>query len=153
MSLHVVQPGEAPEPTPTTLYRAFDVDGALLYVGMSTNALGRVYQHQLDKPWWSEVVRIELAHYVTREAAAEAEGRAIAEDGPKYNVAGARTPSAARAARQRELDEFRDSTWLCRGRVRCLNCGDQPNFLPKGQLVVEADCPNCGCPTLELEAA
>lgn len=71
---------------PTALYRAFDAEGALLYVGISFNPLLRVGQHAKSKAWWTEVAKITVAHYPTRAAAAAAERSAIASERPRHNV-------------------------------------------------------------------
>jgi len=69
------------------LYRFFDHDGLLLYVGI-TNDLGtRLSDHRRDKPWWAEVARVMVAQFESREAVLAAEKVAIRTEQPKYNVA------------------------------------------------------------------
>lgn len=70
----------------TTLYRFFDANDRLLYVGISNLASRRWAQHEADKPWWSEVARTSVEHFATRKAALEAEKRAIQTEHPKHNV-------------------------------------------------------------------
>lgn len=62
----------------TTLYRLYDADGGLLYIGIAGNPGRRFEQHAGDKPWWGQVARTELAHYPTRAEALDAERAAIA---------------------------------------------------------------------------
>jgi hypothetical protein len=45
----------------TRLYRHFDRDGVLLYVGISTNATWRQLAHQRSAGWWKSVRRIEIS--------------------------------------------------------------------------------------------
>jgi predicted GIY-YIG superfamily endonuclease len=71
----------------TSVYRLFDADGDLLYVGIAGNPGRRFEQHRADKPWWGEVSRIDLEHWPTRQEAAEAESQAIREESPRYNIA------------------------------------------------------------------
>jgi len=59
----------------TTLYRFYDVDDALLYIGVAGNPGRRFEQHASHKEWWTDVVRVELEHFATREEAAGAEER------------------------------------------------------------------------------
>lgn len=73
---------------PTTVYRLFSCDGALLYVGIAGNPGRRFEQHAEDKPWWSAVATIRLEHYDTREEARGAELRAISAELPAHNKAG-----------------------------------------------------------------
>lgn len=72
---------------PTTLYRFFDQDGALLYIGISADVRRRISQHRKDKPWWKESARIEMEHYPNAEEARAAEKIAIKTENPRHNVA------------------------------------------------------------------
>lgn len=68
------------------LYRFFDADGALLYVGITMNAPARFGQHRDDKPWWADVARIDMEHFDSREEVLEAEAEAIIAEHPAHNV-------------------------------------------------------------------
>lgn len=70
----------------TSLYRHFDRDGRLLYVGISNNALARLRGHKLDASWYPEITDISIAHYPDRATAERAEARAIRTEAPLYNV-------------------------------------------------------------------
>lgn len=70
----------------TNLYRHFNEDGALLYVGISLSAVNRLSAHSRGAPWFSEIVRIEIEKFDTREAAHDAEKKAIAREKPRHNV-------------------------------------------------------------------
>lgn len=69
-----------------TLYRFFDAGGNLLYVGITCNPGRRMDRHRTDKAWWSEIVRVEMEQYSTREALAAAERVAITSEKPQYNI-------------------------------------------------------------------
>jgi predicted GIY-YIG superfamily endonuclease len=71
----------------TTLYRLFDAEGALLYVGISQYPKDRLKQHRASKAWWSLVARTTTETHPTRAAAEEAERVAIAREEPRYNIA------------------------------------------------------------------
>lgn len=71
--------------TPTSLYRHFNKKGDLLYVGISLSFISRLAQHKQSSKWFSEIVRVEVEHFTTREAALEGERLAIAEEKPKHN--------------------------------------------------------------------
>lgn len=90
---------------PQVLYRMYDQAGALLYVGITVHLGGRFDHHRRTKPWWTDVVRIEMQHFPNRAAVEEAERLAVAAEGPRYNVhltdvpftaAGAGSPSVRR---------------------------------------------------------
>jgi excinuclease UvrABC nuclease subunit len=68
--------------TRTQLYRHYDAQGALLYVGIAIDAGPRLKKH----PWAKAVVRSAIAVFQTREEAAAAEAKAIRAERPKYNV-------------------------------------------------------------------
>lgn len=72
---------------PTTLYRFFDENDLLLYVGISGNPGRRFAQHAGDKPWWNQVALSTMEHYDDRESALRAERQAIRNECPQYNVA------------------------------------------------------------------
>lgn len=71
---------------PTTLYRFFNADDELLYVGIAVRFEQRRLQHQSDKTWWPEVARWVLAEHPCRLDAALAERDAIIAELPRYNV-------------------------------------------------------------------
>jgi predicted GIY-YIG superfamily endonuclease len=76
------------EPKPTTLYRFYASDGTLLYIGVAGNPGRRFEQHRGEKPWWGDVARVRLEHLESREAALEAESKAIKAEHPRYNIQG-----------------------------------------------------------------
>ena len=73
--------------TPTDLYRFYNAEGALLYVGISVTAIARWSQHAGSKAWWSDVLTTIVEHHPSREAARAAEVLAIRTEGPLYNIA------------------------------------------------------------------
>ena len=76
----------ATESAPTKLYRHFDGEGALLYVGISLNAIVRLSQHKMQSHWFDKIANVTIESFETRDAALEAETRAIQEESPKYNI-------------------------------------------------------------------
>lgn len=75
----------------TALYRHFDADGLLLYVGISRCALGRLGGHRSDACWYDQISRITIEWRESRDDAMIAEKRAIWREGPLYNKDGAHT--------------------------------------------------------------
>lgn len=71
----------------TTLYRFFNADGALLYVGISVELAQRLRAHSRTQPWWEEVATTTTEQYPSTRAAQNAEVRAIVAERPRYNVA------------------------------------------------------------------
>lgn len=67
------------------VYRLFDKDGKLLYVGVTANLVKRKMQHARVQSWWSEVVRTSVQCFDNREAAEYAEAEAIASEHPLHN--------------------------------------------------------------------
>lgn len=75
-----------PEGPPTTLYRFFDADDRLLYVGITSRGPSRWSEHRANRPWWHAVVRSTMTHYPTRAAAVIAEMHAIQTEHPLHNI-------------------------------------------------------------------
>lgn len=71
-----------------TVYRFFDAEGGLLYVGMTLSYESRLSTHKSASPWWPRVARIELERFDTRREAMRAEFRAILGECPEFNVQG-----------------------------------------------------------------
>ena len=68
----------------TALYRHFDIDGRLLYVGVSKNAVQRLSQHT-SSPWMQKIRTVTVEMCQSREHALEAEALAIRIEKPAYN--------------------------------------------------------------------
>jgi hypothetical protein len=69
------------------LYRHFDSDGRLLYVGISMSTLIRLRQHKMVSHWFESIVRVEIEYHESREAAMNAEQRAVVDENPLHNIA------------------------------------------------------------------
>ncbi len=67
-------------------YEARDNQGAVLYIGTSSNPGQRFRDHARKAPWWSNVATLELRTYPDREHAAMAEAALICELTPTHNV-------------------------------------------------------------------
>jgi hypothetical protein len=70
----------------TSLYRHFDAEGRLLYVGISCHVGMRTYEHRRGSHWYFDIVRIEVEHYPNRLRAERAEAIAIRDEDPLHNV-------------------------------------------------------------------
>lgn len=68
------------------LYRMFDKDDRLLYVGLTKNPPGRFKSHSDTKSWWHEVAQIGIEHFISREELVAAEIVAIKSEKPVYNI-------------------------------------------------------------------
>jgi predicted GIY-YIG superfamily endonuclease len=69
----------------TTVYRLFDANDRLLYVGTSAEPQGRWEQHAREKLWWSAVTRAEVDWHPSRTDAMAAERAAIQNENPLHN--------------------------------------------------------------------
>lgn len=76
----------------TSLYRHFDKNGALLYVGISLSWPVRTKTHAQTSRWFDQVDKVEIERFPTREAALLAEREAIRAEKPKFNVVHNRAP-------------------------------------------------------------
>jgi len=69
----------------TAVYRFYDADNQLLYVGVTANPKARWNAHARDKEWWPEVASKAIQWFGDRHPAEFAEYVAIQTEGPKYN--------------------------------------------------------------------
>tara|TARA_R100000541_G_scaffold49745_1_gene56866 strand:- start:486 stop:1007 length:522 start_codon:yes stop_codon:yes gene_type:complete len=69
----------------TTLYRHFDIDKKLLYVGVSLSWSKRLKQHRISY-WHDKIHTVTLEQYESREKAIQAERQAILKENPIYNI-------------------------------------------------------------------
>lgn len=83
----------------TTLYRAYNSDGVLLYVGIARNWGRRWGQHSERSSFFVATTRLELEQFPTREAALEAERVAIQTEHPIHNVKHNSAPEPLRRKR------------------------------------------------------
>jgi len=72
---------------PHVLYRFYDDEDRLLYVGISLVLAQRFIAHRNTKAWWGKVARAEFSHYPDESSARLAERTAIAKEQPLYNIA------------------------------------------------------------------
>lgn len=82
---------------PTQLYRHFDAQGRLLYVGISLSTVARLTQHRNSSDWYSQISRVEIQKFDTRSEAEGAEWEAIQKEKPIHNIVG--NKPASRIAR------------------------------------------------------
>jgi excinuclease UvrABC nuclease subunit len=70
---------------PTSVYRYYDRDGMLIYVGITSRGARRNYEHNRSKDWWPYVARQEVDHYETRDQALKRERSLIIRHRPPFN--------------------------------------------------------------------
>ena len=70
---------------PTAIYRFYDADDVLLYVGITNNIKRRWSEHAATKKWWPDVARRTAEWLDSREQADAAEEAAVQNENPLYN--------------------------------------------------------------------
>jgi hypothetical protein len=80
-----VKPDPIPTPGLTHLYRHYDIEGRLLYVGVAPPTNKRLQPHRQQAAWLHLTTIITVDDYPTRAWAEAAEARAILEERPIYN--------------------------------------------------------------------
>ena len=70
---------------PRTVYRFFDRDKVLLYVGCSINPFTRWTVHLVHSPWVKDITTMTVEWYPNWITGARAEMTAIVNEHPKYN--------------------------------------------------------------------
>jgi predicted GIY-YIG superfamily endonuclease len=70
---------------PAYVYRAFDAEGLLLYVGCTKNVATRLVQHRSQSTWTPYLDHYTSEFYPDRESALAAEAEAIRTERPFFN--------------------------------------------------------------------
>lgn len=96
----------------THLYRHYDGNGELLYIGISLSAVQRLSQHMSGSNWADEIASIEVEYYPDRDAALRAEKAAIEAEQPRYNITYNRTSVHAFNVPDEFNASFNDGGWL-----------------------------------------
>jgi len=87
----------------TALYRFYDADDCLLYVGITDNPRARFKKHAAEKSWWGKVSTREIEWLSSRHEAEVAELTAIYRERPLHNVQGNFTREIGRRSRSMYL--------------------------------------------------
>ncbi|MFF8784875.1 type II toxin-antitoxin system prevent-host-death family antitoxin [Streptomyces sp. NPDC015125] len=70
------------------LYRLYDAEDHLIYVGVTKDPKTRFRQHRADKPWWPEVAMTDVELHVDSASALTEERKLIRDKLPRYNERG-----------------------------------------------------------------
>lgn len=71
---------------PHIVYRYFDANDRLIYVGCTRSPKQRMDQHRMGSWWHSQSVRVRLLVFPNKEYARWKETQAIATENPRWNV-------------------------------------------------------------------
>jgi hypothetical protein len=91
------------------VYRFFDADDQLLYLGITHNLDERWETHERIQPWWLDVVRREFTWYDTRAEAEHIERTATAAEKPRYDRSGNRPGAEVDQRISLEIDRAMDA--------------------------------------------
>jgi hypothetical protein len=80
----VAPPISSDVPT-ATLYRFYDADNNLLYIGQSIRAYERVQRHRRDAPWFPDAANVTFQQVPAAEIL-RLEAEAIRAERPRYNI-------------------------------------------------------------------
>lgn len=82
----LVRPEEDPGLVPrTALYRFYDRDKALLYIGITGQPIERWAKHRRNAEWWPAAAYVVVEIHTTEWRALHAERAAIRSEQPKFN--------------------------------------------------------------------
>lgn len=70
----------------TALYRHYDINGNLLYIGISLSAINRLSQHKNTSEWFNSIAKVDIEWFNDRESAILAEMEAVRLENPKFNI-------------------------------------------------------------------
>lgn len=77
------------------LYRHFDKDGKLLYIGISISAMTRLSQHKSVSPWFDQIANVTIENHESRKAVLKAERESIFSEEPIHNKQYVRKPTCS----------------------------------------------------------
>jgi len=88
------------------LYRHFDKDGKLLYVGIALSVIDRLRSHRGCSFWFHDISTITIEKFSTRKEVLDAEKIAIKNENPSHNIMHSleKNKMSIRAIRQELLD-------------------------------------------------
>lgn len=78
--------GDQPDGECHELYRYFDVNGRLLYVGISKSVVDRMSRHKRQSSWYAHFAVLTVERFPTRRALVSAEEHAIIREKPAFNI-------------------------------------------------------------------
>lgn len=90
----------------TNLYFHFGSDGELLYIGISLSAIQRLMQHRDKSNWFSDIARVEIKKFATRQEALIAEREAIKNAKPRFNIQHAKTEKPPKPPKPIKRDKY-----------------------------------------------
>lgn len=107
---------------PTAVYRAYNAEGRLLYVGMSRNSDLRMYQHGRGSYWHADMADVDIRWYPDRATARAAELDAIVTEWPLWNVKDSPWAPIVRMAQDLRFEFYEVDKWN-RLWLICHGCG------------------------------
>lgn len=99
----------------TALYRLYDANDVLLYIGISRAPDWRMKGHLLDKEWFHLVARRTVQWYSSRSAALAAEAAATAAEKPVHDSSWRRTNHTDKPAVEGRAGAAGRHQWSDRG--------------------------------------
>ncbi|MBC22308.1 MAG: hypothetical protein CMJ32_00120 [Phycisphaerae bacterium] len=88
----------------TALYRHYNRDGCLLYVGVTDDLSARTEAHERGSDWFASVARTDIQWCLSREHALALEAVAIVHEKPAHNRAHSGRADGASVECWRDLD-------------------------------------------------
>jgi predicted GIY-YIG superfamily endonuclease len=74
-----------PDPHSYFVYRHYDEDGKLLYVGVTDEPARRLQEHMRDSRWRGKIVKVDSQRCASKQEAIAAENAAIRKEHPIWN--------------------------------------------------------------------
>jgi predicted GIY-YIG superfamily endonuclease len=99
------------------VYRHFDKDGVLLYVGCTKDIYKRTMSHVSQKDWAHEIATITLEHYEDRKDALAAEIEYQYKENPKYVLPPVIARKLTREARYNQVLDWLSDEWKSPGEL------------------------------------
>ena len=100
------------------LYRHWDKEDKLLYVGISLHAVARLIGHRKEAEWFDSIAKITIEQHATKEDAERAEVTAIKAERPIWNKAHAHVEDTVVLIRFPDRTYYLDESFVVTERKR-----------------------------------
>lgn len=118
-------------PTKTALYRHFNADGVLLYVGVTDDLSRRTIEHKSGSHWFDDVVHTTTEYLSSRDHALACEGVAIRFEKPLHNKCNSGTYVPSGAVESVEFVEVSSVELKAEIEIYARKCGVKPKTITR----------------------
>lgn len=114
-----------------SLYRHYDKDGKLLYVGVSLSAIKRLSEHVGISHWANDIASVTIEKFPNRKAVLDAEKEAITNENPIHNIMRPRISVVKKSREERLRDRLEEIAEQSRAELSASIVQYNPMYSPQ----------------------